>query len=373
MIAPILYTKVITEDLALLLIGHDDKRRIHHLPNKRDLLLSIQHLHLEYRALDSVNADRASVFYSPDCWRDTRYDIAIAEARRTEYSLNNLADIFSSLGPDDRHEQCGKRRLQTISTGSFLGGKDAHWEMCEIQNGRQAIKSSREAMLNLLKVVGVKGFGFCQRGVYGPLALPYGCPGLLDGGFNVCIHIDQAVFRAPVATAHQSCDAEYLSGATDAGQGLPVPGEAPCLPASTIWYVEADRFSDSIAARELVDSGEPIQLLGMYANYYNHNRLAGLSGQAGGDVARLSGFLSRAAFTCATDDDEEGRERFIHRVREHVNLRLLKTLGYTPRGYGWDQVQKDTVSWEMMDQAPVCGGCGWRAGVSSGEASCEVE
>lgn len=367
MIAPILYIRVITDDLVLLLIGHDDKRRIDYLPNKRDLLLSIQHLHLEYRALDSVNADRASVFYSPDCWRDTRYDTAIAEARRTECSLNTLADIFSLLGTDEPHEQSGQRRLQTISTGSFLGGKDAHWEMCEIQNGRQAIKRSRDAMLNLLKVVGGKGFGFCQRGVYGPLALPYGCPGLLNGGFDVCIHIDQAVFRAPVATAHQPCEGEQVSEETHAGQGLWGEGEAPCLTASTIWYVEADRFSDSIAARELAESGEPMQLLGMYANYYNHNRLAGLSGPAGGDVARLRGFVSRAVSTCAADDNEEGRERFIHRVREHVNQRLLKTLGYTPRGYGWEQVQKDTVSWEMMDQAPVCGGCGWRAGISSGE------
>jgi hypothetical protein len=165
MVAPILYDKVITDDLSLLLIGSDDERHIAHLPSKRDLILSIRSLHLEYRADDSSNADRASVFYSPDRWRGTRSNIATAEARRTELALHTLANIVIH----------GKSRLQTISSGSFLGGRDAHWEMCEIQGGRQAIAASKRALLELLQTIGYKGF--CQRGVYGPLTLPYECPG----------------------------------------------------------------------------------------------------------------------------------------------------------------------------------------------------
>lgn len=177
----------------------------------------------------------------------------------------------------------------------------------------------------------------------------------------MCAHVDQAIFRAPIATSSSAIESDAApierAPIVDFHDEDVVPSPGP----STIWYIEADRFSDSIAAREMGrNSGEPMMLLGMYANYYNHNRLVGLA-QGEGDVARLKGYVSRVTTPRDSGKSTGQKDRYIAQIREHVNLRLLKALGYSPKGYKWADVEQDTVQWETMDVAPACRGCGWAA------------
>ena len=336
LVGPLLYDRVLTDDIALFLYNADGQRTIEGVPSKSDLVCSVRHLHIEYRASTSVNADRATIFYSPDRWKQTHSAAAFAEADRIAKALALLTRLLSSRG----------NKLESISSGAYLGGRAAHWEMCEVQAGRSAISKGQQAVLQLLLAVRCRAF--CQRGVYGPLALPSQCPGLLGRGLDICVHIDQAVFRAPVATLITSNTNSGHSNLNSIGR--------------TVWYVESAQYKNSSKSSESSKNHDALpMLIGMYANYYNHHRLVGL---ADGDTAHLRGYVSIAKTSAGRPDKAKGS---IATIKELINLQLLTTLGYSPRGYAWDDVRRDTVVWDSMDDAPECRGCGWRPGNGNAE------